>query len=206
MYYAYGIRNSFGIDFDPLTGNLWDTENGPWYGDEINLVEPGFNSGWNKVQGIWQPAGEYKGKIELNPKLVDFDGKGKYSEPELMWNNSVGLSTIKFFNSDAFGDGYKNDLLVADVNEQVIYHFELNDQRTGLDLSGQLSDKIAHNADEVRPYRLVEGIGRVTDLEVGPDGNLYILSHNWDRESGKTSGMISRLISSSSASMDIPSS
>ena len=39
LYYAYGIRNSFGIDFDPLTGNLWDTENGPDYGDEINLVK-----------------------------------------------------------------------------------------------------------------------------------------------------------------------
>ena len=54
LYYAYGIRNSFGMDFDPLTGNLWDTENGPEYGDEINLVEPGFNSGWNKVQGVWE--------------------------------------------------------------------------------------------------------------------------------------------------------
>ena len=45
LYYAYGIRNSFGMDFDPVTGKLWDTENGPDYGDEINLVEPGFNSG-----------------------------------------------------------------------------------------------------------------------------------------------------------------
>ena len=53
MYYAYGIRNSFGIAFDPLTGNLWDTENGPGFGDEINLVVPGFNSGWLKVQGFW---------------------------------------------------------------------------------------------------------------------------------------------------------
>ena len=35
--HAYGIRNSFGIDFDPVTGKLWDTENGPYYGDEINL-------------------------------------------------------------------------------------------------------------------------------------------------------------------------
>ena len=48
-YYAYGIRNSFGIDFDPVTGNLWDTENGPGFGDEINLVEPGFNSGWYRT-------------------------------------------------------------------------------------------------------------------------------------------------------------
>jgi glucose/arabinose dehydrogenase len=51
-YYAYGIWNSFGIDFDPVTGKLWDTENGVVFGDEINLVEPGFNSGWNKIDGM----------------------------------------------------------------------------------------------------------------------------------------------------------
>ena len=50
-YYAYGIRNSFGLDFDPISGKLWDTENGAGTNDEINLVEPGFNSGWLKVQG-----------------------------------------------------------------------------------------------------------------------------------------------------------
>ena len=49
LYYAYGIRNSFGIDFDPVTGNLWDTENGPAYADEINIVKPGFNSGYTPV-------------------------------------------------------------------------------------------------------------------------------------------------------------
>ena len=53
LYYSYGLRNSFGFDFDPITGKLWNTENGEDFGDEINLVEPGFNSGWNKVQGIW---------------------------------------------------------------------------------------------------------------------------------------------------------
>ena len=63
LYYAYGIRNSFGFDWDPLTGKLWDTENGPHYGDEINLVEPGFNSGWVKVQGVWEPNFEQMGKI-----------------------------------------------------------------------------------------------------------------------------------------------
>ncbi|HKR72560.1 MAG TPA: PQQ-dependent sugar dehydrogenase, partial [Candidatus Nitrosocosmicus sp.] len=51
IYYAMGIRNSFGMDFDPMTGNLWDTENGPTAGDEINLVYPGFNSGWALIQG-----------------------------------------------------------------------------------------------------------------------------------------------------------
>ena len=52
LYYAYGIRNSFGLGFDPVTGNLWETENGPEEGDEINLVEPGFNSGWQQVHGL----------------------------------------------------------------------------------------------------------------------------------------------------------
>jgi aldose sugar dehydrogenase len=52
-YYAFGIRNGFGLAFDPVTGKLWDTENGPGYGDEVNLVEPGFNSGWLRVQGMW---------------------------------------------------------------------------------------------------------------------------------------------------------
>jgi hypothetical protein len=50
-YYAYGVRNSFGLAFDPLTGELWDTENGPDSYDEVNLVLPGFNSGWEKIMG-----------------------------------------------------------------------------------------------------------------------------------------------------------
>ncbi|MDQ3847395.1 MAG: PQQ-dependent sugar dehydrogenase, partial [Thermoproteota archaeon] len=48
-YYAYGIRNSFGLAIDPETGILWDTENGPDGFDEINIVRPGFNSGWAMV-------------------------------------------------------------------------------------------------------------------------------------------------------------
>ena len=52
LYYAYGIRNSFGLDFDPVKGYLWDTENGPASYDEINLVNPGFNSGWQSTMGF----------------------------------------------------------------------------------------------------------------------------------------------------------
>src|SRR5215208_7377300 len=69
-YYAYGIRNSFGIGFDPVTGNLWETENGPNHGDEINLVEPGFNGGWKQLMGM---ASDYKG-FDPNNDLVDFGG------------------------------------------------------------------------------------------------------------------------------------
>ena len=95
------------MDFDPLSGSLWDTENGPWYGDEINLVEPGFNSGWKKVQGVWKPEGEQRGVLDLNPDVIEFDGKGKYSEPEFIWNNSVGPSAVKFLNSDAIWSGLR---------------------------------------------------------------------------------------------------
>src|SRR5687767_5777197 len=49
--FAYGIRNSFGMAFDPLSGNLWDQENGEDAFDEMNLVEPGMNSGWIQIQG-----------------------------------------------------------------------------------------------------------------------------------------------------------
>ncbi|MFL6346498.1 MAG: PQQ-dependent sugar dehydrogenase, partial [Nitrososphaeraceae archaeon] len=100
LYYAYGIRNSFGIGFDPVSGKLWDTENGPKYGDEINLVEPGFNSGWVQVMGIWTPEGtigrETAGPVNSNPSanLVDFGGKGKYRAPEFIWNKNVAPTAL----------------------------------------------------------------------------------------------------------------
>ena len=50
-YFAYGVRNSFGLAFDPQTGTLWDTENGEDSYDEVNIVDPGFNSGWKAVMG-----------------------------------------------------------------------------------------------------------------------------------------------------------
>ena len=78
-YYAYGIRNSFGIAFDPLSGKLWDTENGGRF-DEINLAEPGFNSGWEKVIGKASLQEDFN-----QDDLVDFNGNGKYSDPEFSW-------------------------------------------------------------------------------------------------------------------------
>ncbi len=127
LYFAYGIRNSFGLDWDPVTGELWDTENGPHYGDEINLVQAGFNSGWVKVQGIWVPNFDVMGKLFLNSnELVSFNGKGKYSEPEFIWIPPVAPTAIQFLTSDKYGPSYKNDLFVSDANTGSIYHFELN--------------------------------------------------------------------------------
>jgi len=176
LYYAYGIRNSFGIDWDPVTGDLWDTENGPHYGDEINLVKPGFNSGWVGVQGVWKPNLDEKGELSLDPKdLVNFDGKGKYSPPELIWIPPVAPTAIKF-SSDKLGIKYRNDLFVADANTGSLYHFELNENRTGLKLQGSLKDKIVNTIEESNDVIFANGFGRITDLKIGLDGHMYVLS------------------------------
>lgn len=182
IYYAYGIRNSFGIAFDPVSGNLWDTENGPEYGDEINLVRPGFNSGWNEVAGIWEPRNDPKtdyviGNKLLNPRdvLVDFGGKGKYSSPEFTWNRTVGPTDLIFLNSDKLGKNYENDLFVG-THKGYIYHFDLNENRTELSLSGALKDKVANDKDELSRVVFARNFGVITDLIVGPDGYLYVLS------------------------------
>ena len=187
LYYAYGIRNSFGIDFDPVTGQLWDTENGPDFGDEINLVEPGFNSGWYKLQGIWKPRYDsirggdlIAGDMLLNPDidyLENFDGKGEYSQPEFTWNYTVGPTALKFLHSDTYPKIYKDDLFVGDTNNGYLYHFDLNENRTTLKLDGVLNDKIADKPEELKEIIFGSNFGQITDIELSPDGYLYILSH-----------------------------
>jgi aldose sugar dehydrogenase len=185
LYYAYGIRNSFGIDFDPVSGKLWDTENGPKYGDEINLIEPGFNSGWVQVMGIWTPEGaigkETAGPVNSNPSanLVDFGGKGKYRAPEFIWFKPVAPTALKFFDSVKLGKQYQNDMFVGDIKNGNLYHFKLNQDRTGLVLNDTtLSNKISNTPQDSQPLILASGFdGGITDLQVGPeDGYLYVLT------------------------------
>jgi aldose sugar dehydrogenase len=179
-YLAYGIRNSFGLTFDPLTGNLWDTENGEDKYDEINLVEPGFNSGWYKIMGPISRSNL------TEDELVQFDGS-TYSDPEFSWHMPIGVTDIEFFSSDRLGDEYENNIFVGDINNGKMYFFELNENRTrllvgvGQDHFTALSDLVADNADEVSKVTFGEGFDRITDIETGPDGLLYVLSY----ESGR---------------------
>jgi len=185
LYYAYGIRNSFGIDFDPVSGKVWDTENGPKYGDEINLVEPGFNSGWVQVMGIWTPEGaigkETAGPVNSNPSsnLVDFGGKGKYRAPEFIWFKPVAPTALKFFDSEKLGKQYQNNMFVGDIKNGNLYNFKLNQDRTGLVLNDTtLSNKISNTPQDSQPLIFASGFeGGITDLQVGPeDGYLYVLT------------------------------
>jgi aldose sugar dehydrogenase len=179
LYYAYGIRNSYGMDFDPLTNMLWDTENGPDFGDEINLVESGFNSGWKKIQGIWKLKGATYGNVTLDPEgldLVDFQGRGKYRAPEFTWFNTTAPTALVFLDSDKLGNQYQDDIFVGDYNGGNIYHFDLNQNRTHLALHGSLAERVADTAEESQGIIFGEGFGPITDLQVGPDGYLYVLS------------------------------
>ena len=181
LYFAYGIKNSFGISFDPLTGNLWDTENGPQFGDEINLVKPGFNSGWEKVQGIWKlnQTREKDGilsKSSKEVKFVNFNGKGKYSNPEFVWDKTVAPTSLIFLDSDKLGKKYKNDIFVGSAKNGRIYDFNLKENRKSLSLSGNLTDLVLNNKDSSNKIVFGEGFGIITDLEVGPDGYLYVVS------------------------------
>jgi glucose/arabinose dehydrogenase len=174
LYYAYGIRQSFGMEFDPVTGNLWDTENGPNEYDELNLVEPGFNSGWREVSGLAERAGD------IEEDLVDFDGRGSYSDPEFTWQQTVAPTGLDFLDSSALGATYQNDLFVGDYNNGNLYHFDLNADRTQLVLGGDLADRALDPGDEVDDILFGTGFGGITDVEVGPDGYLYVLTFQDD--------------------------
>ncbi|MDW0194578.1 MAG: PQQ-dependent sugar dehydrogenase [Nitrososphaeraceae archaeon] len=173
LYYAYGIRNSFGLDFDPITGSLWDTENGPHEGDEINRVYPGFNSGWHEIYGFSTTLGKFN-----KNDFVSFDGKGKYDEPKIAWSKSTGLTSLIFLDSDKLGSQYRNDMFVGDVHNGLIYHFKLNNERDDLILPKVLAGKSTVNPTVFAAKEIVfgEGFGGITDLTVGPDGYLYVVS------------------------------
>ena len=176
-YYGYGIRNSFGIGFDPATGILWETENGSNYGDEINIILPGFNGGWRQGLGLTTEYENFKNKEFDKSKLILFDGKGTYYDPVFTWVDTVAPTAITFINSKIFSEEYENDLLIGSVKQGRIFHFDLNETRIGLDLSSsrELVDKMANVDEELEPVTLGRNFGIITDIEINPyDGKIYV--------------------------------
>ena len=170
-YYAIGIRNSFGLAFDPITGNLWDTENGQFCCDEINLVPPKFNSGWALAQGFVNDE-----TIESIPEIGEF----RYSNPEFTWQQ-VNAPTALAFAGHQWGEKYENSLFVADYLFGTIYKFELNDARDGfLFNEPSLQDLILNEGDNYNEIVFGTEFGRISDMKFGPDGSLYVASffHN----------------------------
>lgn len=165
-YFAMGIRNSFGLAIDPITGNLWDTENGPEFFDEVNLVLPNFNSGWVEIMGPAMP------EHILNLSVFeDF----QYSDPEFSWKNTVAPTALTFTNSDKFSN-YKDSLFVSDCMGN-IYNFKLNSERDAFIFNDStLEDLVFDENDNLDEIIFGTGFGCISDLEFGPDGNLYVVS------------------------------
>jgi aldose sugar dehydrogenase len=169
-YFAYGIRNSFGMAFDPVTDKLWDTENGETTYDEINLVDAGFNSGWESIMGPDSRS------VHNAPQDLFVIPGSHYADPKFSWFNTVGPTAIVFLNSTALGAEYENDVFVGDINNGRIYHFVPNPNRNGFVLSGGLADLVAEQDSDLAPLIFGTDFGGVTDLKVGPDGLLYVVS------------------------------
>lgn len=180
-YYAYGIRNGFGLAFDPITNRLWNTENGPDFYDEINVVSPGFNSGWHLAMG---PIG--RNNVTVND-LVMFEG-ATYRDPVFSMYHTVGVTDIEFYDSEKLGQRYKNNIFVGDINNGNLYFFQLDQNRTGLSFDSSqadLHDLVADPSndegprvnDELESVIIAEGFAGITDIETGPDGYLYVLTY-----------------------------
>lgn len=167
--FAYGIRNSFGLDFDPLTGDLWQTENGPDRMDEINRVPAGFNSGWAPLMG---PDSEDPDSVA---DLWDAGGS-TYADPLFSWRTPIGVTSIHFVRGDVLGPTYAHRILVGDVNSRDLYCFELNPERTDLVLpTPGTSDRVADSSQERDVFLFGTGFGPVTDIDSGRDG-VYVCS------------------------------
>ena len=170
-YYAMGIRNSFGLAIDPVTGNLWDTENGDDDFDEINFVSNNFNSGWDVIMG---PATE----AELS-RLPGYD-RYVYSDPEFSWQNVVAPTAISFVDSKPL-EKYKNSVFVGDCINGNLYKFELNQDRTGFVFNDPiLADNVVNTGESLEEITFGTGFDCITDIEVGPDGLMYVVSRSHD--------------------------
>ena len=178
-YYAYGIRNSFGISFDPITGSLWDTENGEDKFDEINLVKPGFNSGWYKIMG---PLSGNENFTENDLVMIN---NSYYSDPKFSWVKPIGVTDLEFYNSSILGDKFSNNIFIGDINTGDLYFFKIDDNRTGIRINSStsghtdLTDLIADPQDDLSPALFARGFnGRITDVETGLDGYIYVLTYS----------------------------
>ena len=132
-------------------------------------------------------------KSSITPKdLVSLPGS-YYCDPVFSWEPSVGVTDIEFFNSNNFGPGYKNNAFVGDINNGNLYYFKVNANRTGFEFESPDigTDRVA-NGDEKDKLAWGKGFNGITDIETGPDGNLYILSFD---ESSNGDGKIYRITS-----------
>ena len=154
--FTLGHRNSLGLALNPTTGEMWQNENGPNGGDEINILRSGRNYGWPAVsygrtyQGPWQ---------SVTPR---HDG---YEPPVVYWMPAIAVSGMAFYTGDKLPK-WKGDVFVGSM-------------RTGeIPGTGHL-ERILFNEkmEELRRESLLTELRqRIRDVRQGPDGLLYVLT------------------------------
>jgi glucose/arabinose dehydrogenase len=151
--YTYGNRSPQGLTVHPETGELWESEHGPRGGDEINVLRAGANYGWPVITyGI-----NYNGSTIT--ELREMEGM---EQPVHYWVPSIATSGIAIYSGDRFPN-WRGDVFVGG-------------------LAGQHLARVRFDADKrkVEDEKLLEGIGRVRDVRVGPDGLIYLLIDSAD--------------------------
>jgi glucose/arabinose dehydrogenase len=138
--FAVGIRNSFGMAFDPKTGDLWEQENSDDAFDEINRVTPGMNSGWIQIMGPderieqfreiettladppdppdlqqlrWPPTNIATSLREARERLRLGLRRSRFSDPEFSWKFAVPPAAIGFVDGQGLGAEFDGDLFVG---------------------------------------------------------------------------------------------
>lgn len=173
--FAYGVRNSFGMAFDPQSGDLWDEQNGDDTFDEINRVEAGQNGGWVQIMGPvsriaqfkqievtrapgtlqqlrWPPTNIADTPAEALSRLVMLPG-AHYSDPEFSWKYSVAPAGIGFLSGRALGPQYEGNLFVGASRPTLaggyLFRFRLTGNRRKIAVDDpRLEDRVADNLDK----------------------------------------------------------
>jgi glucose/arabinose dehydrogenase len=153
--YAMGIRNAMGLAFHPETGELWETEDGPQGGDELNIIQAGKNYGWPVISYGRAYSGDLKG--ETGPVRSPAVAEGM-EQPFLFWAPSPALAGFTFYTGDKFPE-WKNSVFVGGL-------MSLDMTRIVFNLRGL----------PIRRDSLLRELGqRVRDVVQSPDGLLYLV-------------------------------
>lgn len=155
--YALGIRNSLGLFVHPQTGELWEHENGPMGGDEINIIRAGKNYGWPVVSYGRAYNGDLTGDAS-GPLTADHSAPGM-EPPFLFWVPSIAPSGFLFYTGDRF-EQWKGNLFVGSMRGTMLQRIVLN----------------AKGLPVTREPMLTDLKQRIRDIKQGPDGLIYLLT------------------------------
>jgi glucose/arabinose dehydrogenase len=155
--YAIGIRNILGMVIHPQTGELWEHENGPMGGDEINIIKAGRNYGWPTVSYGRAYNGDLTG--DTSGPTTELHQMPGMEEPFLFWVPSIAPSGLAFYTGDKF-EGWKGNIFVGAMRATMLQRIVLN----------------AKGMPILRENLLTDLKQRIRDVRQGPDGLLYLLT------------------------------